>query len=228
MLVNGSDLKDTYKIKNKRAGVIVYTFYEGRLYFLLAVDRRTREYTDFGGGCKNNEDLLQGAWREFQEESCGVFSILSQKCLDTSFAVVSNERDVAIFFVEAPTALLDIAPPLFKHAQTKIDPTHKSTSFEIVEAKSKNMCRENISIEWIDDEDFYNIAFNKECRLMWTRIQRFLMKNLDYHDLKMKIAIRRAVSIPDKRFDAYTPSSCPAVYFKGSQNRINSIFGLSF
>lgn len=195
MLVKGSQLLNTLSIKNKRSGVIIYTFFEGRLYFLLAVDRRTREYTDFGGGCKNSENLLQGAWREFQEESCGIFKMFDEKCLETSIAVTNFDRNSAIFFVEAPAALLDIAPPLFKYAVNKVDP-------QILKNK-KNM--ENIAVEWIIDEDFQNLAFGTS-PLMWNRLQKFFKKNFKYDDLKLKIALQRAISIPDRNI---LPRSCP-------------------
>ena len=42
---------------NKRGGVIVYTIKNEELFFLLGIDRKTREYTDFGGGCKQGETL---------------------------------------------------------------------------------------------------------------------------------------------------------------------------
>jgi hypothetical protein len=203
MLVKGSDLNNTRQIKNKRAGVIVYTFFEGRLYFLLGVDRRTREYTDFGGGCKNNETLTQGAWREFQEESCGVFSILDRDCLNSSIAVTSEERDVAIFFIEAPTALLDIAPPLFNHVQNG----------NVLKARK---CMENIAIEWVEDEDFAKMAFDRGCHMMWSRIQKFLITNAgEYDDLKLKIALKRAISVPTNIQNIH-PQSLILGSFKGT------------
>lgn len=194
MLVNGSDLNKDYSITNKRSGVIVYAVKDGRLHFLLGVDKRTREYTDFGGGCKNNETLLQGAWREFQEESCGVFSMFSQNCLDTSIAVcnsASNSKlqpNSAIFFLEAPSVLLDIAPPMFTYIRK-----------DILHEKANKKCLENIAIQWVDDDDFQHMAFNSSCKLMWSRIQRFLINNTEWNDLKMKIILKRAITIPERR-----------------------------
>jgi hypothetical protein len=184
MLLNGFNLNKSLLPTNKRAGVIPYTVFQGRLFFLLGVDRKTNEYTDFGGGCKNNETLLDGAWREFQEETCGVFSMFDKSCLTTSIAVCNETKDSAIFFVEVPYVLLDIAPPLFMNIQKE----------NILNKK----CLENVSIQWIDDEDFRDMAF-KNSKLMWVRINKFLSEHTEWDDLKMKIVLRRAITIPEKR-----------------------------
>lgn len=185
MIIKGSELNISSLPENKRAGVIVYTMYEGRLYFLLGVDRKSGEYTDFGGGCKNGETLQQGAWREFHEESCGIFSILAENCLDNSIAVTTSKKDFAIFFIEAPTVLLNIAPPLFHHVQNG------------TVLKSRK-CMENIAIEWVDDDDFQNMIYDTDNKEMWSRIKGFLKNNMAYYDLKMKIALKRAITIPQK------------------------------
>lgn len=184
MLLNGFNLNKDLLPTNKRAGVIPYTVFQGRLFFLLGIDRKTHEYTDFGGGCKNNETLLDGAWREFQEETCGVFSMFDKSCLISSIAVCNESKDSAIFFLEVPPVLLDIAPPLFMNIQK--------------ENSLNKKCLENISIQWVDDEDFRDMAF-KRSKLMWARINRFLNENTEWDDLKMKIVLRRAITIPEKR-----------------------------
>ena len=55
-----------------RAGVLPYTIVNGQLHFLFGVDRKAREYSDFGGGRKQDETFMQGAYREAIEELEGI------------------------------------------------------------------------------------------------------------------------------------------------------------
>lgn len=55
-----------------RAGVLPYTIVNGQLHFLFGVDRKAREYSDFGGGRKQDETFMQGAHREAVEELEGI------------------------------------------------------------------------------------------------------------------------------------------------------------
>ena len=44
------------KIKPKRAGFILYTLYKGNIYFLIGIDSKTHELTDFAGTVKYKMD----------------------------------------------------------------------------------------------------------------------------------------------------------------------------
>jgi ADP-ribose pyrophosphatase YjhB (NUDIX family) len=57
------------KIHCLRAGIIPYIIIDGKLYFLLGIDRQTGEYADMGGGVKKNENVISGAIRELTEET---------------------------------------------------------------------------------------------------------------------------------------------------------------
>lgn len=65
-----------YQLTPARAGIIPYIYRNGQLYFCLGVDRGSGDLTDFGGGVKATENAIQGAIREFQEETLGVFGDL--------------------------------------------------------------------------------------------------------------------------------------------------------
>jgi 8-oxo-dGTP pyrophosphatase MutT (NUDIX family) len=71
--ITGKYLSSTRTI---RAGVIPYRFnpVTGELSFLLARHSSSKELGDFGGGVRKNESALQAAFREFDEETLGVFS----------------------------------------------------------------------------------------------------------------------------------------------------------
>lgn len=90
--VFGSDVKSQ---KSKRAAVILYTFVDDpynytrrttlgsdiqksenentSLLFLVGIHAQTGDITDFGGGVKDGESDLMGAYREFHEETRGIF-----------------------------------------------------------------------------------------------------------------------------------------------------------
>jgi len=76
-------------LKPQRAGVILYTKINNVFYFGLGVDEATKEYTDFGGGISYklgyDKNVIDGALREFNEETLNIFGFLSyydvQDCL---------------------------------------------------------------------------------------------------------------------------------------------------
>lgn len=216
MIVAGFCLNTPNKI-NKRAGVIVYTVHNNELYFLLGIDRRTREFTDFGGGCKQSETLLESAWREFGEESCDIFkNFLTPRDLQCSVAVTNPARDTAIFFVYVPDKWLFHAETKFNCTTTtnlscevqNCEATRQNASvyFENHEATRRNASAylgsrvstprnasaylENINVKWVKDSDFYTIAFNKKSQCMWGRVQKFLMNNVNYTELKLCLIIK--------------------------------------
>jgi hypothetical protein len=66
-------------VKPRRAGIILYTVYEGSVYFGMGLDSRTHDLTDFGGGVSYSTDknVINGALREFQEETLKIFEDLT-------------------------------------------------------------------------------------------------------------------------------------------------------
>lgn len=71
------------------AGILPYTFYNGKLYLLLGKDVRDNLWSDFGG---KNEPVDEGrplntALREFYEETCGI--IMDLKSLKNRMANAS-------------------------------------------------------------------------------------------------------------------------------------------
>ena len=92
-LINIKKLKEikSYEFTQKRAGVIVYTILNGKIYFCMGVDYVHGSLTDFSGGIKSSEEtVISGAFREFKEESLGIFPELSSDIIENSIAVYSN------------------------------------------------------------------------------------------------------------------------------------------
>src|SRR5437762_557673 len=69
---------DINKLKSSRSGVIVYTVYKNKTYFILGIDTKSGDITDFAGGVSlKKENVLEGGLRELAEESLGIFGEIS-------------------------------------------------------------------------------------------------------------------------------------------------------
>ena len=83
--------------KPLRSGVIVYTIYKGKTYFILGIDTASGNITDFGGGISfKRENALTGGLREFSEETLGVFGNIDVEEIKNCIAVY-NEKEIIIF-----------------------------------------------------------------------------------------------------------------------------------
>ena len=83
----------------QRAGVIVYDYDHDmeEFNFYMGVDNNSKEFTDFGGGSRKNQNPVNSALREFAEESYKVFGVYHsnqvQNCLMTC------SKGMAIIFI---------------------------------------------------------------------------------------------------------------------------------
>jgi hypothetical protein len=88
---------DLTTVKPQRAGVILYTKHHDLFYFGLGVDAMTGEYTDFGGGIsyKTDKDVIDGALREWHEETLNIFNLTYQDVEDS--LALYNHNNLVIF-----------------------------------------------------------------------------------------------------------------------------------
>lgn len=93
------------KVKPPRAGVIPYISTPQGLKYAFGLDTNYRELTDFGGGVsyKRDKTAINGALREFKEESLGVFGDYTPK--DVMNNVVIYNKDLMIVFIP-----VDVSP----------------------------------------------------------------------------------------------------------------------
>jgi hypothetical protein len=92
------------------AGILPYTFYNGKVYLLLGKDVRDNFWSDFGGKSEIVDDNrpLQTAMREFYEETCGI--IMDLKSLKNRMgsttapfqSVTQNGKKYFMYWVEIP------------------------------------------------------------------------------------------------------------------------------
>lgn len=80
-----------------RAGAILYTRERNKTYFCLGVDTQSGNLTDFGGGVKKGETIVEGGLRELHEESLGVFGDISLS--DVMNSLTFHCFNMAIMFI---------------------------------------------------------------------------------------------------------------------------------
>lgn len=159
------------KSRLTRAGVIPFTIKRGKIYFLLGVDSKTKEYTDFGGGVKNHETFVSCACRELAEESCELFSgVITEDNLKNSFAIVNKNRTNVIFFPFINNSYLETAAVQFKIAHDKLSHIKKYN--------------ELVSIVWLNEDRFIDIAYNKRPNCMWQKVKNMFRQNIFWRQLR--------------------------------------------
>ena len=89
---------DLENVRSHRAGVIIYTFFDGIIYFGLGVDAKTHDLTDFAGSIKYKIDIdvIHGALREFEEESLSIFNPITIDDI-SQCPVIYDESNLIIF-----------------------------------------------------------------------------------------------------------------------------------
>lgn len=191
MIVYGRELE--IKKEGARAGFIPFTIKNGSLYFLLGIDRRTRELTDFGGGVKASETLLRGGCREWSEESCKMFDeeVDDNKLLN-SVAVVKRDWRAAIVFYHVNPSWLDNAEAVFKQNQADLSGIRKH--------------QELIGVKWVSKDQFANIMFDRRYHCVWRRIQNIIRWSTTPKELFLTLVLGpKIVHAVDSTMDVFNP-----------------------
>ena len=144
-----------------RSGVIVYTHYQGKTYFCLGVDSSYGDLTDFGGGMKKNENVIECGLRELEEESQGIFGKIKEE--DVKDCLGFYCKNMMIMFIQKNVDIKKIKND-FKSKIRNVDDV--------------NGPPEVSNIEWIESKDFINIVSGKGKRI-YSRVRRILQKVTD-------------------------------------------------
>jgi hypothetical protein len=149
------------KIKTNRAAVLPYVIKDFKVYFLVAVDSKTGEITDLGGGVKKNECSIVAAIREFKEETKEIFEGIYNQInnMATNVAIVCNQ--MCVIFLPLEQIWLDTAVQKFK-----------------MKKSHKKICNEISDLLWVEQDDFVNMLDGKSQK-MWNRIRYFYKNNYD-------------------------------------------------
>lgn len=159
-----SELDHPEFFRSKRAGIIPYTKIEGKIHFLMGVDMISKELSDFGGGVKIRENTLEGAIREFKEESNKVFP----HKIYTKDYIASNGK---AFYTPDMTLIFLYVDDKW-HNRINVKFYHKKRSMAIADNKFEMDC-----LVWVDQDKFFTSVKNQT--KIWKRISRFI-NNINY------------------------------------------------
>lgn len=150
---------DFSKIHPHRSGIIPYVKVDGKVFFLLGVDTKTKELSDFGGGVKANENALSGGLRECLEELRWIINFQDLDIITQGIMEMKHRHDICIMF-----------------AMVK-DPTFFHTARKRFHAKKYGLNPEMSDIVWFSEEDLlkYSRITCKDSRI-WSRIRSTLSK----------------------------------------------------
>jgi hypothetical protein len=179
----------------KRAGVIPYTIINGDLWFLMGVDAKTKDLSDFGGGRENRESIIDCAYREFIEETCGIFSgDVSLKNLQESLVVPGLSMMVFFVYVDG-SKWFEMANDSFRQALGKTHYLHGSNGFT---AMTKHN-REHSCMVWLSREFFFDVIFNVENSCLWSVLKNFFMRYTSSIEIKQGLGGAPGASAPLRR-----------------------------
>lgn len=137
-----------------RAGAIIYTKYHGITYFCLGIDTESGNLTDFGGGVKKGESIIEGGLRELEEESQGVFGHMVPDDIENT--VTFHSYNMAITFIP-----LEVNP--------------RSVT-EMFKQKIKNKENPEVcDITWLNTEEFLESIHGRGKKL-YIRVRKLLNK----------------------------------------------------
>jgi len=151
------------KIKTMRSSVIPYIYRKksGEILFLLAIDKKSGDITDFGGGVKKNENSLIAGLREFEEESNKIFGDLYFNLNDiyTNIAIKTSDDKMSSLFI-----------PVSEEWSNKAE--------EMFDKTKEDFCQKNFKevdgVKWFNLEEFMKMVYNHS--RMWNRIRNFYNK----------------------------------------------------
>lgn len=159
------------QLKTMRAGVIPYTIgKDGQIMICLGRDRNSNELCDFGGGIHMCEHTVNGAFREFCEETLGIFNseITLKKLFNESITIKSHRNTLFFIHVGSSTAFLSSRKFLRLSKERGCESLPSSTGVNEIS-----------EIVWIPLAKFVSLVFFKcEDDTMWVRIAKFLQKTI--------------------------------------------------
>ena len=143
-----------------RSGAIIYTHFQGKTYFALGQDSVYGDLTDFSGGKKQGESIIEGGLRELEEESLGVFNKICVS--DVKECMGFHTNNMLIMFIHIDVNMQRIVEDFDK----KLGEREGTENLEVNQ------------IVWLEKSDFLNSIEGKGRRL-YSRVRRLLSKVTD-------------------------------------------------
>lgn len=157
MVVTASRVEaiDLSVVRPERVGVIIYKKTKLGTIFGMGIDTKFLDITDFGGRMeKKDKSALDGALREFREETLGMFGPISEigSCL-----ALYDKRNMIVFVpvTQCPRAIC----------------SEFDRRFDLVTRETRKN-PEVSAIKWLTQKDMRNAIYRKS--RMFGRVKRFL------------------------------------------------------
>ena len=175
LTVFGSELS---KQRSKRSSIIPYTFLgsgkKAKLMFLMGVHSSSGELSDFGGGIKKDETDIDGAYREFNEETRNIFeNDILIKDLNTCVCLVRPKITKTIGPLKTKVTrdgMSSIFVPINKNQIELVEKFETSISSDTEISK----------IMWINEDEFREMVSGKclknSRKRLWRCLQNFYME----------------------------------------------------
>ena len=127
------------------AGILIYTIFNGELYFLLGLEASNNKWSSFVGSSELDEIPQMTAYREFHEETANVFKNRNIELIQTNVITdkTPSGKDVYIWYTEMKNADFNINEKFLRNKKIM----------------SEKKYQEKRIIEWvhIDDLKMYNL-----------------------------------------------------------------------
>jgi len=158
-------------VKPHRAGVIIYTVINDAVYFGLGLDARTHDLTDFGGGVMYKSDLnpINGALREFREETLNIFEEITNEDIAESIVLYDNRNLIIFIHMDLDPNSVSLA---FNNKYASVVQQNADFSSRKSKRSSGKNDPEVCGITWITWEEL-QIAINRP-GILYTKVQKFL------------------------------------------------------
>lgn len=158
------------RLNLSRAAVVPYTIRSGKIHFMMGIDKKYKDISDFGGGVKKNENPLNAALREFEEESIGIFP------KDMYSSLVKKHTHIAAVADNINTRYVKSMCCLFIPVDEEwIDKSLSKFNKRITNSTHLSKCQMEIGdILWISED---NIHMEITTR-MWKSIRDFYLQLL--------------------------------------------------
>uniref|UniRef100_A0A6C0JTT5 Nudix hydrolase domain-containing protein n=1 Tax=viral metagenome TaxID=1070528 RepID=A0A6C0JTT5_9ZZZZ len=150
-----------------RSGVIPYVKKGSTIKFLMGVDKRHKELSDFGGGVKLNETVIQAGKRELFEEVKEL--ICDDDIGDVKVGIYDRHNSTCVLFCEIVN--IELAERLQKEF--------------IKTVKHGDEYNEMSSLVWISTNDMIRLVYSSDSfgkYNMWNRIKFTLLNSGEFDD----------------------------------------------
>lgn len=169
--------KDLEDMDLSRVGVFPYAFHDDKLYFMVGIDKKYKEYCDFGGGIeKNDKTSLHGGLREFIEET--------NESLPSTYYTINKLRNSLAIVVDGKYGLVFV--------RGTMDQLLKAAELFTKQISDKRERQECSSLKILDETKFKSAffhdigdvpAWNFLCKFLkniknWNEFRRFLATDL--------------------------------------------------